>query len=99
LLRDTDPGYRDERGQLLRPLDGNVLDRHSVNISAQLDLNVEFKGAFTQFGYQGRAEYLRCRRQIESMPVNPAGEPGYWDDTDLGDVVTVPDCAHRPVVR
>ena len=47
----------------------------------------------------GRAEYLRCRRQIQSTPGHPAGEPGYRGDTDLGNVVTVPDCAHRPVVR
>jgi hypothetical protein len=33
-----------------------------------------------------------CRR-------NPAGEFGYWGDTDLGNVVTLSDCAHRPVVR
>ena len=32
-------------------------------------------------------------------PGNPAGEFGYRGDTDLGNVVTVPDCAHRPVVR
>ena len=36
LPRDAGLGHRDERRQLLRPLDGDVLDRHPREIGAQL---------------------------------------------------------------
>ena len=87
-------------GQLLGPLDGEVLDGHPIQVGAQLDLDVERVGPVLELCHQGWPEDLRRRRfQVHGALDHCFGGGGVGGDTHLGDVVTVSDRAYRPVGR
>ena len=99
LLRQPQPGHRDERRELLGPLHGGVLHRHPPQVGAELNLDVEGVGPLLQLGHQGRPEDLRRRGRVDGAPDHRVGEVRVGGDAHLGDVVAVPDRAHRPVAR
>src|SRR4029450_8546998 len=93
---DMYPSNRHEGRELVRPFDRNVVDRHRLEIGAQLDLKVEIEGAGLQFVHQGRIEHRRRTAQVEFTMDHTRGVFRGWPEADLRDVVTVTHRSHAP---
>src|SRR5262245_23403688 len=91
-----DPSNRHEGRELFRPLHRCLVDRHRLEIGAQLDLEVEIEGAGLQFIYQGRIEDVRPAAQVEFTMDGTRGVSCGRREADLRDVVTVTHRSHAP---
>src|SRR5262245_11505831 len=91
-----DPSDRYEGREPFRPFDRNVIDRHRLEIGAQLDLEVEIESAGLQFIRQRRIEHVRPNAQVELTMDSTRGVFSGWREADLRDIVAVTHRAHAP---
>src|SRR5262245_3770278 len=92
------PSNRYEWREPFRPFDRSVVDRHRLEIGAQLDLEVEIEGAGLQFVHHGRIENVRPNAQVEFTMDHARGVFRGRREADLRDVVTVTYRGHAPEV-
>src|SRR5215212_4252980 len=96
LLRQAQLGDSDEWRERLRPDHRHVLDRHVLQIDAELDLDVELVRALLQLRHQRRAEDLPRGGEVEGPPRHAVGILLRRRHAHLGDVVAVAHGGHRP---
>src|SRR5262249_34522885 len=97
LARNVHPSDCYEGRELFRPFDRGVVDRHLLKICAQLNLQIEIECSCLQLVHKRRAEHVRSTGEAEFAVDGVRSAVRSRSDTELGDVVAMTYCGHRPV--
>jgi hypothetical protein len=91
LLRQRQAGHREVGTLVLGPPHGSVLDRHLLQVGAELDAEVELGRGVAEELDHGLAEAVRVAAEVQRPVAERVQFPRGGEDTDLGDVVAVPE--------